>query len=66
MQMSYLAVFLILLLPISYAASDLVEKKFKECLITQLHQNSESIEKILLTKSSSQYPPSLGSIGTKS
>jgi len=54
--MSYLAVFLILLLPISYAASDLVEKKFKECLITQLHQNSESIEKILLTKSSSQYP----------
>ncbi|XP_027939279.1 berberine bridge enzyme-like 23 [Vigna unguiculata] len=62
MQMSYLAVFLILLLPISSSssssssASTLVEKKFKECLITQLDGNSESVDKILFTKSSSQYP----------
>ncbi|WVY99700.1 hypothetical protein V8G54_025770 [Vigna mungo] len=58
MQMSYLAVFLILLLPISCSSSalTLVEKKFKECLITQLGGNSESVEKIIFTESSSQYP----------
>jgi len=56
MQMSNLAVFLILLLPISCSASTLVEKKFKECFITLLDQNSESIEKIIFTTSSSQYP----------
>ncbi|ESW20658.1 hypothetical protein PHAVU_005G004400 [Phaseolus vulgaris] len=56
MQMSYLAVFLLLLLPIPFAASTLVEKKFKQCLMTQLDENSESIEKIIFTRSSSQYP----------
>nr|XP_007148667.1 hypothetical protein PHAVU_005G004700g [Phaseolus vulgaris]ESW20661.1 hypothetical protein PHAVU_005G004700g [Phaseolus vulgaris] len=55
MQMGYLAVFLILLLPIPFAASTLVEKKFKECLMTQLDGNSESIEKIIFTTSSSLY-----------
>ncbi|QCD95330.1 CO dehydrogenase flavoprotein-like [Vigna unguiculata] len=59
MQMSYLAVFLILLLPISSSASTILEKKFKECLITKLDGNSESIEKIILTKSSSLYTPVL-------
>ncbi|XP_027939289.1 berberine bridge enzyme-like 22 [Vigna unguiculata] len=56
--MSYLAVFLILLLPISSssAASTLVEEKFKECLITKLDGNSASVDKIIFTKSSSQYP----------
>jgi len=56
MQMSYLAVFLILLLPISSAASTLVENKFKECFVTKLYQNSESLDKIIFIKSSSQYP----------
>ncbi|CAJ1958543.1 unnamed protein product [Sphenostylis stenocarpa] len=56
MEMSHLAVFLMLLLPISCTASALVEKKYKECLITHLHEKSESVEKIIFTKSSSQYP----------
>jgi len=59
--MSYLAVFLILL-PISCAASTLVEKKFNECLMTKLDGNSESIEKIIFTTSSSLYTPVLESL----
>ncbi|TKY49890.1 Tetrahydrocannabinolic acid synthase [Spatholobus suberectus] len=63
MEMGYLAVFLILLLSISCAASTLiVEKKFKECMLTQLDGNSESIEKIILTPSSSLYPQVLDSL----
>jgi len=62
MQMSYLAVFLILLLPISYATSTLVEKKFKECFISQLDGNSESIDKIIFTTSSSNYTQVLESL----
>ncbi|KOM42955.1 hypothetical protein LR48_Vigan05g055900 [Vigna angularis] len=62
MQMRYLAVFLILLLPISSSASTLFEKKFKECFINQLDGNSESIEKIIFTTSSSLYTPILESL----
>ncbi|RDY02781.1 Berberine bridge enzyme-like 23, partial [Mucuna pruriens] len=62
MKMGYLAVFLILLLSISCAASTLVEKKFKECLLIPLDGNSESIEKMLFTSSSSLYPQVLESL----
>ncbi|KAK7401461.1 hypothetical protein VNO78_12970 [Psophocarpus tetragonolobus] len=56
MELGYCAMFLILLLQISCAASTSVEKKFKECLLTKLEYNSESIEKITFTPSSSLYP----------
>ncbi|KAG5048871.1 hypothetical protein JHK85_009974 [Glycine max] len=56
MEFGYCAVFLILLLPISCADSTSVEKQFRECLLTQLDGNSEYIEKITFTSSSSLYP----------
>ncbi|KAG5034681.1 hypothetical protein AAZX31_04G107700 [Glycine max] len=56
MEFGYCAVFLILLLPISCGASTSLEKKFKKCLLTQLNGNSESIENITFTSSSSLYP----------
>ncbi|XP_020204673.1 berberine bridge enzyme-like 23 [Cajanus cajan] len=63
MKMSYyLAVFLMLLLSISCAASTLVETKFKACLLTQLHSNSEFIEENIFTSFSSLYPQVLESL----
>nr|ABC41951.1 FAD-linked oxidoreductase 2 [Glycine max] len=56
MELSYCAVFLILLIPISRADATSVEKQFKECLLTQLDGNSEYIEKITFTSSSTLYP----------
>ncbi|KAK7271410.1 hypothetical protein RJT34_27277 [Clitoria ternatea] len=55
--MGYLAVFLMVLLSsVSCATSTLVEKKFKECMLTKVSVNSESIEKVILTSSCSLYP----------
>ena len=62
MELSYCAVFLILLIPISRADATSVEKQFKECLLTQLDGNSEYIEKILFRSSSSLYTQILESL----
>ncbi|XP_027333581.1 berberine bridge enzyme-like 22 [Abrus precatorius] len=63
MKMTYLAVFLILLLSISCAASASVETKFKECMLTQVNDaNFESIEKLIFTSSFSIYPVVLESL----
>ncbi|RDX89372.1 Berberine bridge enzyme-like 22, partial [Mucuna pruriens] len=62
MSSPHLAAVFLILLSISCAASTLVEKKFKECLLTQLDGNSESIEKIIFTPPSSQYPQVLDSL----
>ncbi|KAL2335833.1 hypothetical protein Fmac_010279 [Flemingia macrophylla] len=62
MELGYWAMFLMMLLSTSCAASTSVEKQFKECLLTQLDGNSESIEKIIFTSSSSLYPQVLDSL----
>ncbi|XP_020223040.1 berberine bridge enzyme-like 22 [Cajanus cajan] len=65
MELGYCAVFLILFLSTSSCeASTSVEKQlnFKECLLTHLDGNSESIEKIIFTSSSSLYPKVLDSL----
>ncbi|KAL2335834.1 hypothetical protein Fmac_010280 [Flemingia macrophylla] len=51
-----------MLLSTSCADSTSVEKQFKKCLLTQLDENSESIEKIIFTSSSSLYPQVLDSL----
>ncbi|KAK7259862.1 hypothetical protein RIF29_25477 [Crotalaria pallida] len=61
--MGYLRLFLILLLSISYAASTLlVDKSFRECMLTQVGGYSESIKRTVLSTSSSLYPQVLESL----
>ena len=60
--MGYHAVFLIVLLAlISCAASTLVEKSFRECMVTRVGGYSKSIGTTVLSSSSSQYPRALES-----
>ncbi|CAL0303866.1 unnamed protein product [Lupinus luteus] len=61
--MGYHWVFIILFLSISCLASALVDKSFKECMLSRVvGSNSTAIERILLTPSSSQYTQALDSL----
>ncbi|KAE9616900.1 putative tetrahydroberberine oxidase [Lupinus albus] len=61
--MGYHWAFLILLLSISCSASTLVDKSFKQCMLTRVvGSNSTSIERIVLNSSSSQYTQALDSL----